>query len=1167
MNVNLLNTLNSNSNRSKPNSSWSTFDDNNSPYYNNGLSPLYYTETKTKYKPYFSRSGDSYAYTNGILSVNGKTLLTPNRTGFKKTKLSYDADTISFYQENIFYSKKINNTLSIHKVSNDTDEVIASRTFSNPILAERFINNLYLCLYIENKQTILLSWYNGVFTETAIDFYKGDDKILEPEFVDPIITYSEVGESKYRVCLINKSGTWIDAFTLCTAFLLIDNGTITKYSNVENKVTGTTESVEDIDIDIICEPTRSANRLTKYCYKNGDKYYEDKEFTKEITFDEGFTPTKAATGDNLYQYYIFRTTYNYKITTYGTLLKNDLVGKMTVDFSDAYLIVEAPYVGVPVEKESNIKPNGITVITVNIDSYINYISSKRALVPSLKLYYNNQIILVPDSWVNEKYTFTVSDLITYNTSSAGLDGYLMLDDGYFYGYPDKWGIQPKKVSYTESSESSESSESYRKQINFKNTANFGEYSITIGNVLKQNSMDDISTSYFAGCFMDIDKDYIKETVRLSYIPQDTSETAGESTNKILYEILYDRKNNKKIQHVTVKNGDEVIEEETTEETVTFSFGLVVDENSKKYYDLFYTYDNGYDSLISGGLEGAGISVDNTRYVEGGTEGVDIYFNNLSNSRIKKNGLWRLLYNNGYLSGLSYAKDGEVGTLISGWNTGITDVEKWTDGWLAIKENGKWWLYQNNYYSDEYSIFNNRYIIINTSDYYNTYDIQEKKPVHWASDWNNRIMRGTNDYFKTFEEVYTEDPSTHYIASGENVIYNQSYDNIVSSLFAVTTLGYARGDDILFLDSNNGSVDYFESDSTTPKYRYTHKNNTNEFNNKLVVNALTVSYPLSTTNTIYYYNIPLIYEAIYGQNNSIFIENGENISKLLNKNDGVNIITLASSSTSGNIPYLQNLFIIQTMPYAIIKDHIYSLEINNGVYSNLECIISTAGMNYLGSTTSTAYFWSPINRSIYTFTGDAILKQATTLSKIGNVYNHWYNPTTQTIYLGTDDGLYMLGSKNMYKQQFYNVVDVLFADDKTYIIDKPNDYITYCIAHEYFEGSKTNRVRLDTGLYGDISNNPYTIPRWSFKLFNNNHFGGVFKIKSYSLSDVGKIEKREKVFNIKTSDWDKDFDYILINYAPENNKGIGLGISLESDFLISEVIASTDNNTQQSRNNL
>ncbi len=1154
--LNLLNTLNSNSNRSKPNSSWSTFDDNNSPYYNNGLSPLYYTETKTKYKPYFSRSGDSYAYTNGILSKNGKTLLTPNRTGFKKSQLSYDADTISFYQGNIFYSKKINNTLSIHRVNNNVDSVIASRTFSNPILAERFINNLYLCLYIENKETILLSWYNGVFTETAVDFYKGDDKIIEPEFVDPIITYSEVGDNKYRVCLINKSGAWIDAFTLCTSFLLIDDGIITKYSNVENKATGTTESVEDFDIDIICKANRSAASTNGFCYKNGDKYYTDETFTTEVTFDNGYTPTKSESGDNLYTYVLYITIYTYNITTFGYILENDLNGILSVDLSDASRVIRTPVVDI----KSPIDTYGTTTLTVKVENNFGYITSNKALVPSLKLYYNNQIILIPDSWVKERYTFTVSDKKTYAISSAGLDGYLMLDDGYFYGYPDKWGIQPKKADYTQGS-----STTYKKQINFKNTVNFGEYSITIGNVLKQNSMYDISSSYFTGCFLDIDKDYIKETVRLSYVPQDSDVTKKVDTTTTETIVKYDRKNNKKTTQVIVKKDGSEQSNTTTEETATFSFGLTVDENNKKHYDLFYTYDNAYDSLISGGLEGAGVSVDNTRYVNGGTEGVDIYFNNLSNSRIKKNGLWRLLYNNGYLSGLSYAKDGEVGTLISGWNTGITDVEKWTD-YLAVKENGKWWLYQNNYYSDEYLIFNNRYFIINTSDYWNAYDMQEKKVVHWASDWNNRIMRGTNDYFKTFDEVYTEDPSTYYIASGENVIYNQSNDNIVSSLFSVNTLGYARGDDILFLDANNGSIDYFESDSTTPKYRYTHKNDSNKFNNKLVVNALTVSYPLSTSNTIYYYNIPLLYEAVYGQNNSIFIENGENISKLLNKNDGVNIITLSSSSSSGNIPFLQNLFIIQTMPYAVIKDHIYSLEISSGVYSNLECIVSTAGMTYLGSTTSTAYFWSPINRSIYTFTGDAILKQITTLSKISNVYNHWYNPTTQTIYLGTDDGLYMLGSKNMYKQQFYNVVDVLFADDKTYIIDKPNDYITYCIAHEYFTNSKTNRVRLDTGLYGD-GNTPYTIARWSFKLFNSNHFGGVFKIKSYSLSDVGKIEKREKVFNIKTSDWDKDFDYILINYAPENNKGIGLGISLESDFLISEIIASTDNNTQQSRNNL
>lgn len=1156
--LNLLNTLNSNSNRSNPNSLWNTFDDNNSPYYNKGLSPLYYTETKTKQKPYISRNGDIYTYTNGVFSKNGKTILTPNRTGFKKQQFQYDADTISFYQNNIFYSKKNNDTLTIYLSSNGSSfHPIASRTFSNPILAERFINNVYLALYVENSETKLLSFYNGKFAETVIDFYKGNEKVLIPDFVDPIITYQEEGTNKYRICVINKSGAWIDAFTLCSSFLIIDNGSIKKYSSVENKATGSVKQIFDKKYNIKCSVERTTNKYIKYCYKKDDKYYEDETYTTEITFDGTYQPThpRDTEIDNLYYYDLYRTTYTYSLNTYGVCWDKGAKGVLSVDFSDSSRIIKTFFVEKTVNMDETVSPK----VVIEIDNNWGYITSEKAEKPSFKIYYENQVILVPVSWVTDQYTFTLNVEEIFTINSTGLNGYFMLDDGCFYGYPEKWGVSPKVVGYT-----SGTTTNYNRQLNFKNTANFNEQNITIGNILKQNAIG--YKTNVAGCFLNIDKNYVKETIRLSYLPEDTIKSTTNDTTIIKIITTYDRQNNKKTIQQIVTENSAIVTDVSKETAVDFSFGLVVEDQN--YYDIFYTYDNGFDGLIEGGIEGAGISVDNTRYSEGGVEGLDIYFNNLSNSSVKKNGLWRLLYNNGYISGLAYAKDGEIGTLISGWNTGITDVEKWADNYLAVKENNKWWLYQCNYYNDDYYIFNNRYFIINTSDYYNAYDMEEEQLVHWGSDWNNRIMRGKVDYFLVLNEKYTEDPTTYYIASGENVIYNQSNNNIVSSLFSVTTLGYARGNDIFFLNANKGSIDYFESNSTTPKYKFTRTDGSNEFNNKLLVNALTVSYPLSTSSTVYYYNIPLLFEAIYGQNNTIFIKNGKNISKLLNKNDGVNIITLSSSSSSGNIPYLQNLFIIQTMPYAIIKDHIYSIEINGGVYSNIECVVSVAGMSYLGSTTSTAFFWSPINRSIYTFTGDAVLKQASTLSKIGNIYNHWYNPTTQTIYLGTDDGLYMLGSKNMYRQEFFNVVDVLFADNKTYIIDKPDDeYIIYSIAHEYFEGSKTNKVRLDTGLYSIGDGEPYVIPRWSFKLFNKNHFGGVFKIKSYSLSDIGKIEKKEKIFNIKPSDWDKDFDYILINYSPENNKGIGLGVRLESDFLISEIIASSDNKTQQSGNNL
>jgi hypothetical protein len=177
------------------------------------------------------------------------------------------------------------------------------------------------------------------------------------------------------------------------------------------------------------------------------------------------------------------------------------------------------------------------------------------------------------------------------------------------------------------------------------------------------------------------------------------------------------------------------------------------------------------------------------------------------------------------------------------------------------------------------------------------------------------------------------------------------------------------------------------------------------------------------------------------------------------------------------------------------------------------------------------------------------------SAISEIYKSWYNPATQTIFFSTNDGLYMLNEETSYKQLFYDVKDVIFLKDgSTAIIDGTTLYRLY---YEDGEGRTTNQVRLNTGLYGAGDNNVFTIKKWYFSLFSDQRRNGKFKIKSFILRDDGKVEEQLWSKEVRSTDWDKDFNSLQISYAPANNRGVGVGIDILSDFAISDITVDAD----------
>ena len=574
-----------------------------------------------------------------------------------------------------------------------------------------------------------------------------------------------------------------------------------------------------------------------------------------------------------------------------------------------------------------------------------------------------------------------------------------------------------------------------------------------------------------------------------------------------------------------------------------------DSETASWKDKDHSWNVGYDKYFDHAM------------LDCGLRGVDDNFDIPYGSRENKINDWTLLLNDGYISGISYN-----GILVAPWNkvdseTPITkddahilyrDVD--TNNWIMISiEDG-----------NEIQQIEGRYIVVNTTSRYNCYDTYSNTVQRYASDYNMRLWYGWR-YSSWSHDAANN--SNLVVGSAINAEYDVSGNmNGVASAAFPAVLAY----NVAYYGSYNPSerplvpttfdmngVDIYEMASdkaVAPTYYYT-IGSVNDYRPRYYKNKLFVGgkYQLYTSNVGINRNPSIFATYVYSGNSEDYFIDGKWGYKMTYNN--IDPVLIAQRDERNAINSLNSIFVIQSLPYAVIDGKIYALSYIDGSYQGRECIIDTKSMIFIGNTPIRAYFYSPNNRGIYAFTGNANLSKLRDASAISEIYKSWYNPATQTIFFSTNDGLYMLNEETSYKQLFYDVKDVIFLKDgSTAIIDGTTLYRLY---YEDGEGRTTNQVRLNTGLYGAGDNNVFTIKKWYFSLFSDQRRNGKFKIKSFILRDDGKVEEQLWSKEVKSTDWDKDFNSLQISYAPANNRGVGVGVDILSDFAISDITVDAD----------
>ncbi len=537
-----------------------------------------------------------------------------------------------------------------------------------------------------------------------------------------------------------------------------------------------------------------------------------------------------------------------------------------------------------------------------------------------------------------------------------------------------------------------------------------------------------------------------------------------------------------------------------------------------------------------------------------------------------NNNWNLLYyidssNTLSLQGISYAEGNSMGTLVTPWYS--------VDDTFYVVANSEHVIYKDNsgrYYkvsleegTSLFSLLDDRYIVVNTTSYWNCYDSVLDKKCHYATDFNNRVMFGQTpvpDANTLLHGAVASGPLTYNRVTGMGI--NPNYVimprlGITSPLFPTvnrTRVLVSAEEPYQSVvpessDTQPISIFYGNLTDTNAKYQYDIYPYV-QFDKKL-----NSKYIDSIYNFTEVYLSPNIFTSyVNGAGNNDIVVEGYNSGVLTYDNQQPFLLYKAASLNTSYGTSQVAFFVLQGQFYAVMNDKIYSVVYNNGIISAQDAIIDIRGLQFVGNNPEIAFFFSPSKRMFYSFTGDAILAAIYNASKLHSIdldTKHWYDEMTQTIYVSFEEGLLVFGQKNTYLfENWKNVTNVQVSRDGVTHIT--SNGITWDMVYYEKEGYEVLPLKLETSFYGLGAGEYTAIDRWDIVLYNNNHKRETswLKVKERSLTNITE-ESNEQTFTITPEMYDKWSYSYLKPYVPQLQKGVGLKLEIETPLTIVRVV--------------
>lgn len=571
--------------------------------------------------------------------------------------------------------------------------------------------------------------------------------------------------------------------------------------------------------------------------------------------------------------------------------------------------------------------------------------------------------------------------------------------------------------------------------------------------------------------------------------------------------------------------------------------------------------------------------------------------------------FRVLYHGGVLQAVSIADDAEtVGTLICGmseiddsspisYKKTVRSSDNISYLELYYKDSNSWvrvtvtttpesLAVDNNPIKPNFNrtlqILNDRYILLNTSIYYNCFDTVDKKWYHFASDYNDRCIftfESSNDTIPQTLAEYLNGCENWYFATAQGANYEALNRPFISTLFppyasAVPKKNLKMTQTIVqsCYTPDEEDVDLYRGKQdivgNVPDYIYSQTGL--KGGGSSTDNTIPTSYQnqkLVDTNYAFSFTlIPSIFAKFIAGfiNQGIIIDNNHSYLQVFaNTTKPVFAINFVSQ-----LEGVESAFIIQGQYFVIINGSIYRYDSST---SAISAVVNIGDMLLLGYTPYQALFFSKTNRTIYTFVGDNTLSLLVQADEIEQIYSSVYNPNTCSIYVLASSGIYIFGSDQLLRLDLTGYTKgyplglgaAFVSDTDTMFISYTRDNKPSWVQSDL----KKIPIELETKFYGEGNNIKSVNDCVYIRLYDEHKGSGKVTLKCQTLNE-GTWVSEEKTLDINSEMWDKVHKTLFLRYQPKYQEGSGFSVSIKSPFCIASLdISETPQTVQNSKNNV
>lgn len=443
-----------------------------------------------------------------------------------------------------------------------------------------------------------------------------------------------------------------------------------------------------------------------------------------------------------------------------------------------------------------------------------------------------------------------------------------------------------------------------------------------------------------------------------------------------------------------------------------------------------------------------------------------------------------------------------------------------------------------FYFDCLPIVKNRYLLLNTTSYMNTIDLNTGKSFPRSCDYNDRLLiaTGTGSTMKPIASAVNEQVevlSDVYCST----VYPWTYIKTDLTTLTSSDIQNIWPDD----EIDNVQVNFYLGSSVgeTPEYIMSELVQTDGTSTTLKSGKLIgMTYPMNDSPL---YCVPATATFMETYLNYCLVNNGS--FSFLTQTDQYQNMLFAYYITS--YINLQGLFVMQGTIYGVTENgYIIAMTVSDNTIQDTKVVCNKGDFQYIGCTPTMAFLRSSMDRSIYAFTGDQTLTKLYDCNNVSDIYSYYNNASSGVVALNTNIGIIGLydGQIAVIEGLGNNSIPIYYADD-CFIVDN-----NYMFSPYKKEGFLPYPVILETKFYGVGSEVKSVNDCVYIRLYSeNNEANGQVKVWCETMND--KCQKsKEKIFYMNKS----MFDYngmAYIRYQPALQSGTGFRVHIESDFSI------------------